>query len=181
MQSHNTPRNLLSFESGDAIAEATRVAATGISNPSKVLLTKGTSLFRLHDGAKPLGSWWFSGYEYLRIARRLQLAPSALLSSRDLGLSPLAYAFRLLPEWYNDRSDQLLRFSCITLCKDLMALYGAGRSAPRLGGNIPARQIFVPDLRFYGDAYSANTLSGISDAFLWQFVKRHGSPRLSFE
>ena len=175
------PGNLISFESGEAIAKVTRVAATGILRPIQVELGKGTTLFRLHDGARPLGPWWFTGFEYQRVANLLQLDPGALLAGRDQGLSALAHAFRLLPEWYMHRSDQLLRFGCITLRSDLVAFHGEGRNAPRLGGRGPARQVFIPDLQFFKDAFTPVTLQGLSDAELWQYVKRYGSARLPFE
>lgn len=173
--------NLASFGNAGAIAKLRGVAANGIVHPAQIELRASTTLFRLHDGAKPLGPWWFTGFEYQRIARLLQCSPSDLSVGRDQGYSPLASAFVLLPEWYDYRSDQLFRFSCITLRSDFFAFYGEGKNAPKLGGRFRARQVFLPDLQFYQNSFAAIKMQGIVDAQLANDVTLFGSRQQHFE
>jgi len=53
-----------------------------------VTLPAGAYIIRVHDGSKPLGPWWFTPWEYCRIADHFGLSGQALMRDRSMGRPP---------------------------------------------------------------------------------------------
>lgn len=161
----------------------------------EVILPAGVSILRVHDGSSPFGQWWFTPWEYCRIADYFGISGEAMMRDRSKGRSALHAALALLSEWYRDRSDQICRYTLLQLREPFAAYYGEGDVAIRKGsdglqtavpaalldGQKPARQLFLPDLGFYRDGFTEIVSCGMTDFTLHALATGLGKARLSFE
>lgn len=154
-------------------------------------------LFRPSSGRVDFGHWWFTPYEYTRVAGHFGVDPAILADGRAEGRSALHGALALLSEWYGGEDSQLSLFHAAKTKSPMYAYYGEGDAAStkgygrvikpiRLsdgkGGYSSARQIFLPDPWTYRDSFELLTGDGGStDYALPRLVGGQNWTKLPFE
>lgn len=183
-----------------------RSSARVVSIPSGSTLLR---LFMQRGGAQAdFGCWWFTPFEFKRIADHFGVDPTLMISGREGGKSALHGALALLSEWYSDgagpsekhmpNAAQLSRFHAVRTRSAMYAMYGEGDAASTTGygrvlkpmkisdgkgGYGAAKQLFLPQPWTYKNKFTFLTPpgGGVTDQNLSLAYPDSSQSKLPFE